>query len=143
MGQRLGGRARGLIIFKGLARAIRKESGVAICHWWGVTNQTVTKWRKALGVGPVTPGTRRLRVERAQEPDIAAGLEKAQDPERRRKIAEAKKGKPRPAHVIEAMRRGRTGKPQSEEARAKMREAHRRRRSPDGGGGGGGTAIWL
>ncbi len=33
-------------------------------------------------------------------------------PERRRKIAEAMRGKPRPRHVVEAMRKGRMGKPQ-------------------------------
>jgi hypothetical protein len=46
---------------------------------------------------------------------------------RRERIAAAKRGKPRPAHVIEAMRRGRTGRPHSEEAKAKMRAAHARR----------------
>lgn len=39
---------------------------------------------------------------------------------RRAKIAAAKRGKPRPRHVIEAMRRGRLGKPHSPEAKAKM-----------------------
>src|SRR5438046_2085080 len=61
------GRAKSLVIVAGLARAVRRESGVAICHWWGVTPQTVTKWRKALGVSPVTDGTRRLRRERFAE----------------------------------------------------------------------------
>src|ERR1700722_12473206 len=63
------GRARSPVIFKGLARAIRREAGVALCHHFGLTPQTITKWRKALGVGPITAGTRRQRVERAQEPD--------------------------------------------------------------------------
>src|SRR5262245_58929137 len=35
---------------------------------------------------------------------------KAHDPVRRRKISEAQKGWKRPRHVIEAMRKGRTGK---------------------------------
>jgi hypothetical protein len=33
-----------------------------------VTPQTVTKWRKALGVGPVTAGTKRLKREHAGPP---------------------------------------------------------------------------
>ena len=37
------------------------------------------------------------------------------------------RARPRPPHVVEAMRRGRLGTPQSEAARAKMSEAHRRR----------------
>jgi hypothetical protein len=52
---------------------------------------------------------------------------KARDPERRRKIGEARRGKPCPPHVVEAMRRGRLGKPHSAEARRKMSAAHRAR----------------
>ena len=48
---------------------------------------------------------------------------KAREPERRRKIAAARRGKPLPRHVIEAMRQGRLGKPQSEETRRKISEA--------------------
>src|SRR5262249_35930124 len=46
---------------------------------------------------------------------------------RRAKIAAARRGKSRPRHVIEAMRKGRAGKPQSEETRKKMSEAHLKR----------------
>lgn len=130
-----GGRARTLVVFAGLAAALRVESASAVCHWWGVTPQTVTKYRKALGVGPLTPGTARLRSQSASDsPAVASALAAAQakhgDPERRRKIAEAKRGRPRPPHVVEAMRRGRTGKPQSEDARRKMSEAQARRVRP-------------
>lgn len=52
------------------------------------------------------------------------GRAKNTDPERRRKIAESKRGVPRPDHVIEAMRKGRTGKPQSAETRKRMSESH-------------------
>jgi hypothetical protein len=45
------GRARSLVVFKDLARAVRRESEVAVAHHWGVDKQTVGKWRKALGVG--------------------------------------------------------------------------------------------
>src|SRR3954447_10035285 len=55
------GRARSLVVCGGLAEAVRRESNAAVCRWWGVTPQTVSKWRKALGVGPVTEGTRRLK----------------------------------------------------------------------------------
>jgi hypothetical protein len=51
------GRAKSLVVFKGLARAVRRESGVAVAHHWSVDKQTVWKWRKALGVGRVTEGT--------------------------------------------------------------------------------------
>src|SRR4051794_1917545 len=50
-----------LIVTPELARAIRRESNAALCYWLGVTGQTVTKWRKALGVLVTNEGTRRLR----------------------------------------------------------------------------------
>ena len=40
----------GLLVDEVLARAIRQESAAAIRYWWGVSNFTVNKWRKALGV---------------------------------------------------------------------------------------------
>jgi hypothetical protein len=45
---------------------------------------------------------------------------KGQDPKRCAKITDAKLGKKRPPHVIEAMGIGRTGKPYSAETRKKM-----------------------
>jgi hypothetical protein len=51
-------RARSLVVCGGLARAVRRESNLAVSHWWGVTPHPVSIWRKALGVGPVTKGTR-------------------------------------------------------------------------------------
>ena len=111
-----GGRP-GLVVFGGLARAVRRESNQAVAHWFGVYSSVVARWRAALGVPKLTAGSARLRGAVAR------------DPERREKIAAARIGKPRPPHVIEAMRKGRTGKLQSEEARAKMRTAHARRRA--------------
>jgi hypothetical protein len=125
------GRGRSLVVYKGLARAIRRESNQAVARWWGVDPQTVCKWRRLLSVRRATPGTSRLHREYAAEPGIVAGLRKALskagDPERRRKIAEARRGKPRPPHVVEAVRRAHLGTHHSEEARRKMREAHKRR----------------
>jgi hypothetical protein len=100
-------RARGPVIYRDLAKALRVESALAICYWWGVTPQTVTKWRKALGIATNTKGTSDLRRRRFNEPwgfrARKLAWAKANDPERCRKIAEAKMGKPRPKHVIEAM----------------------------------------
>jgi hypothetical protein len=39
-----------LIVDEELARAVRHESAAALRYWWGVSNKTVAKWRKALGV---------------------------------------------------------------------------------------------
>jgi hypothetical protein len=126
------GRGRSLVVYKGLARAIRRESNQAVCFWWGITPQTVSKWRKLLSVPRATAGTSRLHSEYAtSEPAMAAGRRKGQakarDPERRRKIAESRRGKPRPPHVVEAVRRAHLGTHHSEEACRKMSEAHKRR----------------
>jgi hypothetical protein len=39
-----------LIVDEELACAIRQESAAAIRYWWGVSNLTVSRWRRALGV---------------------------------------------------------------------------------------------
>jgi hypothetical protein len=91
-----------------LATAVRRESNQAVSYWWGVSGQTVTKWRKALSVATTNEGPRRLRSEYALEEPIADGRKlawtKARDPIRRAKIAASKLGKKRPRHVVEAHR---------------------------------------
>jgi hypothetical protein len=54
-------------------------------------------------------------------------LSKSQDPERRRKIAESKTGKKRPAHVIEAIRKANTGRARTAETRQRISEGQKRR----------------
>jgi hypothetical protein len=120
-----------LIVCGDLVKAVRRESVIAVAHWWGVSDLTVWTWRKALGVGATTEGTSRLRREYFSQPWAEEARErgwaKARDPEHREKIAAAKRGKPRPPHVIDAVRRAHTGKRHSPEARRKMSEAQRRR----------------
>jgi hypothetical protein len=130
----IGKRGRGrhtLIVYKGLAKAVRRESELAICHWWGVCPTTVWKWRKALGVGFSNEGTHRLRHDYTNEPWAAEVWGKAhsmaRDPDRCRKIAEARRGKPRPSHVVEAVRQAHRGAMHTEEVRQRMSETHRRR----------------
>src|SRR5687767_5786843 len=124
VGRRRDGGGRGLVLYGLLVEAVRRESLVAVCHWFGVSRQTASRWRKALGVGFSTEGTFRLKSDYNQEPWAHAARKKAwakaRDPDRCRKIAQARRGKPRPKHVIEAMRKGRTGKPHPPEVRAKI-----------------------
>ncbi len=100
--------AQSLVVYKDLIKALRRESNQAIAHWWGVAVVTVSKWRRFLSVPRATEGTSRLHSEYDEEPWAVAARAKAhsknRDPERRRKIAEARLGKPRPLHVIEAVR---------------------------------------
>jgi len=125
-----GSRARAIVLCGALVEAVRRESAQAVAHWWGITAQTVTRWRKALGVGPVTEGTHRPRHDYALEPAGAAArakaLDTAGDPVRCAKIAAARRGKRRPAHVGAAVAEAHRGKPASAEACRKMSEAQRR-----------------
>lgn len=132
VGKWRGDRGKTHVLYADLVVALGRESLAALCHWWGITPQTVTKWRRELGIGAMTEGTVKLKSASAKSSEPLAeaqkrGQAKARDSERRRKIAEARRGKPRPDHVIEAMRKGRTGKPHSAEARRKMSEAQKRR----------------
>jgi len=134
LGRRHGSGVRGFVLFGDLARAIRQESNQAVCHWWGVTEKVVTKWRKALGVGANNTGTARLRTEYAKEDWFVAGrrkaISRAGNPERRRKLSEVFRGKPRPPHVVEALRRASTGRKVSARTRAKLAAAmHKRAKS--------------
>jgi hypothetical protein len=129
MGKR--GRAKSLVVYRALAKAVRRESNQAVCHWWGVTPQTVTKWRRTMGVERATEGTSRLHHDYALGPGVTAGRAKAQvkaaDPQRRRKIAQAKRGKPRPPGMMERLAELNRGKPLSEQTREKLSEAHKQR----------------
>jgi hypothetical protein len=115
-------RAKSLVIYGDLAKALRVESNQAICYWWGVTAQTVSKWRKALGIGVLTEGTKAIWRKHFNEPwgfkARKKACSKARDPERCRKISDAHKGKPKMPHVLEAMRNGR--KAIREESRVKI-----------------------
>jgi hypothetical protein len=119
------------VVYKSLLRAVRRESEQAVVPWWGVGVELVWKWRKALGVERVNDGTMRLKRAYATKPwFIEARAEahaKARDPERCAKIAAAKRGKPRPAHVVQAVIDAHLGTRHSEETRRKMSESHRRR----------------
>src|SRR5262249_45149710 len=55
-----GGAGWGLLVDEELARAVRRESSLAIQHWWGVSPRTVWCWRRAFGVAQWgTEGSRR------------------------------------------------------------------------------------
>ena len=133
------GRRRSLVVYKGLAKAVRRASGQAVAHWWGVNPHRVSAWRKALGVDPTTEGTRRLRRDYVAEPWWAAARQKGhRAPGRAERIAASMRGKTRPAHVVEAVRKAHLGMHHTAEARAKMSEAHRRR-----GWVGRGDPVWT
>jgi hypothetical protein len=46
-------RLASLVVCGDLSKALRRESGVAIAHWWGVHPVTVYEWRRRLGLSGV------------------------------------------------------------------------------------------
>jgi hypothetical protein len=129
---RTGKRCRAIILYGALADAVRRESAQAIEYWWGVGSFTVWKWRKALGVDRLTEGTSALLSRWAPETIQSAEANRRREPtlkssERRAKIAAARRGKPRPRHVIEALIKANRGRKLSADRRRKMSEAHKRR----------------
>jgi hypothetical protein len=130
--KRPGSRGRSLAVYGDLADAVRRESVTAVAYLWGVTGLTVTKCRAAMGVGAMTEGTSLLKSASAKDsPGIAAALKKAwskaKDPVRCAKIAASRRGKPRPPHVIEAVRKAHKGRKHTEETRKKLSAAQRQR----------------
>ena len=125
------GRAKSLVVCGELAEAVRRESNLAVAHWWGISPQTVSLWRKALDVGPVTAGTARLLRENLAKTWQKGGREKAlaraRDPEVRARMAAPRKGKPPPRHVIEAAATAHRGQHPGRATRRKMSESQRRR----------------
>jgi hypothetical protein len=92
-----------LVVCGDLEKAVRRESGAAVAHWWGVGWTTVRRWRHALGVGRYNAGTVELRK---------AGYN---DAKRSKKISASKTGKPRPPLTTEW----------KEKIRASMKKYHR------------------
>jgi hypothetical protein len=75
-------RARPLpILCDELARAIRTESVRAIVHHWGISRDTVKRWRKALGVPRYNPGTislwRELAAAKLHSPAVKRAARRA------------------------------------------------------------------
>jgi hypothetical protein len=91
-----GGRAAP-VVCGGLLRALRRESSLAVQHWFGVSPRTVAHWRRALGVPRSDDGTvcllsaKSLRVY--ARPEARAKLLTWTD-ERREKVAASRRGKP-------------------------------------------------
>ena len=96
----------------------------------------MTKWRKVLKVEPLNAGTRELFVRYGREERSLDALPNARAaaslPEARRKLAEARRGKPRPNSVIEVLRRANLGRKATDEQRRKRSEAQRARAASSG-----------
>lgn len=120
------GRAKSFILYGDLERAVRRESNIAIQHWWNVCPNCVWRWRKALEVELTNEGTLQRRRELILPRGDAMRALIPYTPERNKKIADAKRGVKRSRRTVQKMRRAMLGKQASDEARRKMSESHKR-----------------
>jgi len=120
-----------LVLYGDLAKAVQRETRVAICYWWGCGASAARAMRRVFEVPRMTDGASNRQQEIEQLPAVKAGRRKAWakalDPERRRKIAEARTGKRRPAGLMAALHKRTRGRQLSDRARTKMSESHRKR----------------
>lgn len=82
---------RSLLLVADLVKAVRAESAQAVARCWGVSRWQVTRWRRALGVGRMTAGTRarwaelrpgKLTAEAARAGAAARNRRRATRPEK-------------------------------------------------------------
>jgi hypothetical protein len=111
-----------------LIRAVRLESEIAVAHHWGVSPQTVYKWRRALGVPEMNEGSSRLYSAYVPEkftPEVRAmGKEAMKSPEVGAKIRAALAGRPLHPNMI-AGRQQAIHQPKSDGWKRKMSERMR------------------
>lgn len=135
VGKRAGVAGSGLVLYGDLAKAVQRESNQAVAHWFGVCASTVRLWRSALGVTQYNEGTHKLRVDYTEEDWYKRAVRKGANtpwtPARLASVRRKLKGKKRPSHVVEAMRRAKTGVQYSAEVRARMSAAQRARRAAE------------
>lgn len=135
------GGPRSLVLTEDLVLAIRLESAMAVAHWWGVSKKTVRVWRRLLDVPRNTEGTRLQHAAVAELPPAdAAARGRARinaEPEIRRRIGEAQRGKAVSPETRQRLSEAHRGKPKpaewAQDAGAWMREGKKRRRA-DGAG---------
>ncbi len=120
-----------LVVYGGLAKAVRRESGVAVCHSWGASWYYVNKWRRALGVPSSNDGTYRLRLAFTQTPRFRQIQKMAWalngTPERRAAQSLRQTGMKMSEQAGRNNSLAHIGMRATEKSRRKMSESHKRR----------------
>jgi hypothetical protein len=122
-----GGRAAP-VVCGGLLKALRRESSVAVQHWFGLSEGTVARWRRALGVPRATHGTARLYRQNAlrtfSRPKVRAEALAWTD-EKREKVAALRRGRPMHPNAARALREANARRVYGQAERARMSEVQR------------------
>ncbi|MDB5343971.1 MAG: hypothetical protein JWP89_2348 [Schlesneria sp.] len=123
--------AKSLVVYQGLATALHFESNATVCELWGITPQTVSKWRKELGVERANSGTVQ-RLRQMMTPAKKAKMDAARaptyrDPQRLEKIRQARLGQPRPKSLMKKLREASLGRKWTDDQRRQLMAARIRR----------------
>ncbi len=117
-----------LILCGDLVEAVRNEAAMAVAHWWGVDPNTVRVWRRALGVGKTTPGSRRLHQalfdERISPEQRKRGRERLGSKETHAKAAATKRAKGVTPELAKTFDKGRRS-PKSAQWKSKQAKSMR------------------
>ena len=119
-----------VILCGDLIRAVQTESEAAIAHNWGVSDDTVRKWRRTLDVGRMTQGTtlvfRTLFESRIPEDVAERGRIKSKSEVARQKMISSKTGQPMHENTRKALLKA-VKRPKSQNHRKAMSLAHKAR----------------
>jgi hypothetical protein len=123
--------AKSLVVYRDLAKAVHFESNATVCELWGITPQTVSKWRKELGVERTNAGTTQ-RMRQTMTPTKKAKMHARRqptysDPARTEKIRQARLGQPRPKSLMKKLRELSLGRKWTDDQRQQLLDARIRR----------------
>jgi len=119
-----------LVLCGELVRAVKREALLVVAHHWGVSQTTVWKWRKALGVERSNEGTdQRLHDDAVSRGDdrLERARRKSKKPKALAKLSKSLKGRVRSHATIEAVRQAAKRQHWSEARRKKIAALWRKR----------------
>ncbi len=123
-------RARSVVVYGALVRAIRSESAQAVAHWWGISVGTVRLIRRALGVPAINEGSKWLQRRYARTPEFQRNARKAWanagTPERRAIAGKARLGRRHSAAARQKIAAANRRRVVTEESRRRRSEAAKR-----------------
>jgi hypothetical protein len=104
---------RSVVVYRGLAKAIRRESVQAVAYWFGISVDKVRLARRALGVPIHNGGTHWLRKRLAETPEFRRMARKAWATAGEREPNRGMLGKSHPKSVRRRISRSLLGRVQS------------------------------
>jgi hypothetical protein len=111
---------RSVVVYRGLAKAIRRESVQAVAYWWGISVEKVRLVRRALGVPLHNDGTARLRQRYAKTPEFRRMARKAWATAGEREPSRGMLGRRHSKAALRKISKAQIGRVQSTKTRRKI-----------------------